>query len=499
MTDGTGQTTTPRPASELKLRQIMDGVVDQGRILVADLHKVLKIAQVHARDNEAFLRPLSGLAKTLQALRALQDRVVLRLVDEYLFIGDHRLRMDISGYMSFQHVIEVLKRWRLGTLALTTPLTQAQLIALVDLLLSWNPEDEDPYITFVAGLRRAGLDTITVGELKEGGGGGMEAGTRDSRLLARRTFFKAVAVIKEVVQSVEGDQVINLRKVKRVVQAIVDDIMRDELFLLGLTTLKNYDEYTTNHSANVCVLSVSMGSRMGFSKNDLEALGMSAFFHDIGKTKWPKELLNKEGKPTPEEWRMMQMHPCTGVTALLKLKGLSDAVLRSALAVFEHHLHWDRSGGYPSVTRPRDPSLFARIIAVVDCFDALTSARAYRKSAFRPDQALKMMLEKSGTAFDPVLMKLFINTVGIFPIGTLVLLGTGEVALVLAPNPNPEFLHLPRVKILFDVRGNPVEPETIDLAASNGAGPGDRQIIRSLDPEAYGVNVAEHFHQVTAA
>ncbi len=499
MTDGTGQTTTPRPASELKLRQIMDGVVDQGRILVADLHKVLKIAQVHARDNEAFLRPLSGLAKTLQALRALQDRVVLRLVDEYLFIGDHRLRMDISGYMSFQHVIEVLKRWRLGTLALTTPLTQAQLIALVDLLLSWNPEDEDPYITFVAGLRRAGLDTITVGELKEGGGGGMEAGTRDSRLLARRTFFKAVAVIKEVVQSVEGDQVINLRKVKRVVQAIVDDIMRDELFLLGLTTLKNYDEYTTNHSANVCVLSVSMGSRMGFSKNDLEALGMSAFFHDIGKTKWPKELLNKEGKPTPEEWRMMQMHPCTGVTALLKLKGLSDAVLRSALAVFEHHLHWDRSGGYPSVTRPRDPSLFARIIAVVDCFDALTSARAYRKSAFRPDQALKMMLEKSGTAFDPVLMKLFINTVGIFPIGTLVLLGTGEVALVLAPNPNPEFLHLPRVKILFDVRGNPVEPETIDLAASNGAGPGDRQIIRSLDPEAYGVKVAEHFHQVTAA
>ncbi|HSD52120.1 MAG TPA: HD-GYP domain-containing protein [Candidatus Methylomirabilis sp.] len=499
MTDSTGQAATPRPASELKLRQIMEGVVDQGRILVADLHKVLKNAQVHARDNEAFLRPLSGLAKTLQALRALQDRVVLRLVDEYVFIGDHRLRMDISGYMSFQHVLEVLKRWRLGTLALNTPLTDAQLIALVDLLLSWNPEDEDPYITFVAGLRRAGLDTITVGELKEGGGGGMEAGTRDSRLVARRTFFKAVAVIKEVVQSVEGDQVINLRKVKRVVQAIVDDIMRDELFLLGLTTLKNYDEYTTNHSANVCVLSVSMGSRMGFSKNDLEALGMSAFFHDIGKTKWPKELLNKEGKPTPEEWRMMQMHPCTGVTALLKLKGLSDAVLRSALAVFEHHLHWDRSGGYPSVTRPRDPSLFARIIAIVDCFDALTSSRAYRKSAFRPDQALKMMLEKSGTAFDPVLMKLFINTVGIFPIGTLVLLGTGEVALVLAPNPNPEYLHLPRVKILFDVRGNPVEPETIDLAASNGAGPGDRQIIRSLDPEAYGVKVAEHFHQVTAA
>ncbi len=90
MTDGTGQPAGPTPASGLKLRQIMEGVVDQGRILVADLHKVLKNAQVHARDNEAFLRPLAGLAKTLQALRALQDRVVLRLVDEYLFIGDHR-------------------------------------------------------------------------------------------------------------------------------------------------------------------------------------------------------------------------------------------------------------------------------------------------------------------------------------------------------------------------------------------------------------------------
>jgi len=498
MTEGSGQAAPPRSASDLKLRQIMEGVVDQGRILVADLHKVLKNAQVHARDNEAFLRPLAGLAKTLNAIRALQDRVVLRLVDEYLFIGEHRLRVDISGYLSFKSVVEVLKRWRIGTLTLNAPLAEAQLIALVDLLLSWTPDDEDPYISFVAGLRRANLDTITVGELKDAGGGGMEAGARDARLLARRTFFKAVTVVKEVIQSVEGEQVINLRKVKRVVQAIVDDIMRDELFLLGLTTLKNYDEYTTNHSANVCVLSVSMGSRMGYNKNDLETLGMAAFFHDIGKTKWPKELLYKEGKPTPEEWRMMQMHPCTGVTSLLKLKGLSDAVLRSALAVFEHHIYWDRSGGYPAVIRPRDPGLFARIIAIADCFDALTSARVYRKTPFRPDQALKMMLEKSGTAFDPVLMKLFINIIGVYPMGTLVLLGTGEVALVLAPNPNPDYLHLPRVKILFDDRGHPVEPEIIDLAASNGAGPGDRQIIRSLDPEAYGVKVAEHFHQVTA-
>lgn len=196
---------------------------------------------------------------------------------------------------------------------------------------------------------------------------------------------------------------------------------------------------------------------------------------------------------------MMQMHPCDGVTSLLKLKGLSDGVLRSALAVFEHHLYWDRSGGYPEVIRPRDPGLFARIIAITDCFDALTSARVYRKSPFRPDEAMKMILEKSGTAFDPVLMKLFINIVGIYPIGTLVLLGTGEVALVLAPSPNPEYLHLPRVKILFDVRGRPVEPEIVDLAASNGAGPGDRRILRSLDPATYGVNVAEHFHQVTAA
>ena len=499
MTDLSGRTAAARPASGLKLRQIMEGVVDQGRILVSDLHKVLRNAQIHARDNEAFLRPLHKLAKTAQALEALQGKVVLRLTESYLFIGDHRLRVDLAGYLSFQYVIDLLKRWRIGSLAIDSPVTEGQLIALVDLFLSWSPDDEDPYHTFVAGLHRARLDTIRVGELKIGEGGGLDSAARNARLMARRTFFRAIGVVKDVIQSVESEQIVNVRKVKRVVQAMVDDILRDELFLLGMTTLKNYDEYTTNHCANVSILSISMGSRMGYGKNDLEILGMAAFFHDIGKTTWPKEVLNKEGKLTPEEWRLMQMHPCTGVTALLKLKGLSDAVLRSALAVFEHHMHWDRSGGYPSVTRPRDPSLFARIIAITDFFDALTSARSYRKAPFRPDEALKMMLEKSGTAFDPALVKLFINILGIYPIGTVVLLRTGEVALVVAPNPDPECLHLPRVKLLFDSRGERVEPEIINLTEHDGRAPGDRCIVRSLDAEAYGVNVAEHFHQVLDA
>ncbi len=499
MTDLSGRATAARPTSGLKLSQLMEGEADQCRILVSDLHKVLKNAQVHALDNEAFLRPLATLAKTVQALQALQGKVVLRLTERHLFIGDHRLRVDMAGHLSFHYVIDLLKGWRIGTLAIDTPVTEAQLIALVDLFLSWSPDDEDPYHTFVAGLHRANLDAFSVGELKVGVDGGLDTGSRDARLMARQTFFRAVGVVKDVIHTIESEQVVNVRKVKRVVQAMVDDILRDELFLLGLTTLKNYDEYTTNHCANVCILSVSMGSRMGYSKNDLEVLGMAAFFHDIGKTTWPNELLNKEGKPTPEEWRLMQIHPCTGVTALLKLKGLSDTVLRSALAVFEHHMHWDRSGGYPSVTRPRGPNLFARIIAITDFFDALTSARAYRKAPFRPDQALNMMLEKSGTAFDPILVKLFINIIGIYPIGTVVLLRTGEVALVVAPNPDPEYLHLPRVKLLFDSRGEPVEPEIIDLAGHDGGARGDQLIVRSLDPEAYGVNVAEHFHQVAGA
>lgn len=494
MTDLSARASPAGAASGLKLRQIMDQVVDQGRILVNDLHKVLKNAQVHARANEAFLRPLASLAKTLKTIHALQGEVFLRLTDKYLFICDHRLRVEMAGDLSFQYVIDLFRRWRIGTVTINSLLTEAELVALVDLFLSWSPDDEDPYYTFVAGLH-----VISVGELKSGAGAGLDTGAPNARLMARRTFFQAIGAVRDVIQSVESEQIVNVRRVKRVVQAMVDDILRDEMFLLGLTTLKNYDEYTTNHSANVCILSVSMGSRMGYSKNDLEVLGMAAFFHDIGKTLWPKELLNKEGKPTPEEWRLIQMHPCTGVTALLKLKGLSDIVLRSALAVFEHHLYWDGSGGYPSVTRPRDPSLFARIIAITDFYDALTSSRAYRKDPFRPDQAVQMMLEQSGTAFDPILVKLFINMIGVYPVGTVVLLGTGEVALVVATSPSLEHLHLPRVKLLFNAQGESVEPEIVDLAEHHGHAPDERKIVRSLDPEAYGMNVAEHFHQVSEA
>src|SRR3989449_270152 len=199
---------------------------------------------------------------------------------------------------------------------------------------------------------------------------------------AKRTYARSVAVTKEVINSIRMGRTANVKKVKRAVQAIVDQVLNNEASLVGLTTLRDYDEYTFTHSVNVCIFGVALGRKLGLTKLQLYDLGMAALFHDVGKSRVPLEVLNKQGGLSDEEWRIMQAHPWLGVLTLFGLRGYGEIPYRGMIVAYEHHMKTDLTG-YPKSLRSRELSIYSKIVAVADGFDAATSRRVYQRSEER--------------------------------------------------------------------------------------------------------------------
>jgi putative nucleotidyltransferase with HDIG domain len=270
---------------------------------------------------------------------------------------------------------------------------------------------------------------------------------------------------------------------------MVDQILEEEQLLLGMTAIKDYDEYTYHHSVNVSILSVALGQRLGMNRKMLTELGMVALFHDIGKMEIPNEVLNKPTNFTDEEWKIMRKHPVWGLKAILKLKKLDELMMTSAIVSFEHHMNYDHSG-YPAVRKPMELDFFSRIVSLADQYDAMTSSRVYSRVPLSPDKALSIMMERAGRQLDPLLFKFFTNMVGVYPIGTLVMLDTRELGLVCECN--QLFPSRPRVMVIVDSLGKRTRGHVVDLAEKSAGEVYIRSIRKTMDPNKYKVNLAEY-------
>ncbi len=166
----------------------------------------------------------------------------------------------------------------------------------------------------------------------------------------KKTYSSAVSITKGVLSKAESGEAINLKKSKRVIASITDQILEDESrsILLGMTTLKDYDDYTYHHSVNVSILAIAFGHKLGLPKMKLAELGLAALFHDLGKIKIPLEILNKPSALSDIDWQTMRQHPVWGTVTILKIKGINESSMNLAIPAFEHHLNYDLSG-YPKL------------------------------------------------------------------------------------------------------------------------------------------------------
>ena len=382
------------------------------------------------------------------------------------------------------------KRW-IGDIEFSEEVNGEHLKDLVYLLSGVEENNESNYLYVKKQLEYRGIESIQVGKLEFFKDEDIYIDSEDQKKYSKEVYFKSIGLVKEVVESINNQKALNIRKAKRLMQNVVNAIMQDDSTLLGLANIKNYDDYTFNHSVNVAIYAIALGQRIGVPKKRLSHLGMAGLFHDMGKTRIPKEILNKTGKLTPEEWAMMRSHPVIGTELIMRMKEWGELSTRMIQGAFEHHLRYDLTG-YPRLTRKIKITLFGRIIAIADFYDALVRPRVYNRFPYVSEKILGIMLERSGKDFDPAIVKVFINMIGIYPLGTLVLLNTNEMGLVTQIQEDTELIDRPKVCLLYYGDGEYRKGKVVDLRETDQVtGDFKRSIVKTLDPNEYNMNVAE--------
>ncbi len=273
--------------------------------------------------------------------------------------------------------------------------------------------------------------------------------------------------VAAMMQDMRLGKAIELDRVEPVVQDITASILRNSGAIIGLLRIKNSDDYTFLHSVSVCALLVAFCRSLDMDPDMIHQAGIGGLLHDAGKALVPDQVLNKPGQLSDEEFSIMKQHPESGHKILLEMPGIGEIPLDIAL---HHHERMDGSG-YPEKQAGEEISLLAQMAAIVDVYDAITSDRVYHKGMAAAD-ALRKMYEWSKFHFNAQQVHAFIRCIGIYPVGTMVLMESGHLAVVVEPHENKPMS--PSVKLFFNTKTNSyIPPIIVDLSKPFGAGGGN--------------------------
>lgn len=477
--------------------QVTRPAADEGPIaLIRDLFSALHIRRLRGSADPRAEERVVALGRSLEEVAGLDGAVRLYRTGPHLIVN----RIRVSPYpdirLPARIFLQDLERLGVGGFEFTTGLDPVALRAFLDLypsLGSFLRENADY-------SRRDGTagSRVTLGSpcvLVEGitalpprsDSAGETTPDEDHRAHARRTYFRAMAGAQTIVRQLAVHRVPELRKSRGIVHEVIDTLAQEEFSLLGMAAIQDFDPYTFQHSVHVSILATSLGQELGLSRRDLADLGVAALFHDMGKVQVPKAVLRKPGRFNDEDWAIMKTHPLAGARELLHFGGSSELAVRAMLVSAEHHLRFDASG-YPRFGDGWRQGLFARIVTLADCFDAMTASRVYMKRPFTPDSVVRYMFENAGRMFDPDLLRLFLGRIGLYPVGSLVQLCSGELGLVLEPPISSREVERPRIRVLSRGSGGWVVAEPRILAEGP---PTDARyrIEGGCHPQDHGVDV----------
>ena len=438
--------------------------------------RALARALAVAQNNDALYPPTHPLveqstAELTDAVSALVDLgfedVTLNVYKATLFIENQVLPEESVTY---RKLIEDLLARGVSAVTLSIGFSRADATALAALL-------NDAAITSIedaqAFLTRSGVTSVSLAETTDLDDEVRAAEERENKARGREIYDQGVSLMRDVETQAKLGKVFEVDALQSMVSALLDTLFKDPAAILGLAAIKTHDDYTLNHSLNVCILSLALGASIGLDKDTLRSLGLSALLYDLGKVRIPEDILNKEGPLTSDEWQIVKSHTTEGADLLKRIQLVDQMPM---VVAYEHHQRHDLQG-YPQPEAPQEQHLFSKIVALCDAYDAMTTRRPFRRE-IRPDKALAVLMQGRSKAYDPSVTKALVAMLGIYPMGAVVTIDDGSTGVVFRVNKDD--LLRPRVKRLIGADGKWLEePETVDL--------------RLIDPETstYALSITE--------
>ncbi len=454
-------------------------VASIGPELILHLNGLFRAARLYDVANRVVQTNLRTLVETLAHVDG--DEVTILVLGENMYLNGDRIKLERKHMPHLRKLSSELASRELGGLRIMSEAPAEEwetfLVQFVQFVQPVEADDaeasEAEAVSFAHMLRTAGVerivpisaqdvgaaiafDTDAGSSRHDGNANGADSADSGDGSVSRTgahacdVFTHAVAGAQTLFESTAQGGTRLLRQARRIVQPLVETIMGSEQSIYRMGALKEHDEYTYAHCVNVAILSIGIGNRLGISRKGIAGLGMAALLHDIGKLSVRREVLQKSGRLTPDEWKEIQRHPLEGARLLSRQTGLTHGSLESIRAALLHHRTYD-GAGYPEAPHPLRQPTIARIISVADCFDAMTGHRAYREKPLTGYEALHQMIGAEASRFDPAVLWALVQTVGLYPPGTI--LETESGYLLLSREPNPKDIRRPTCVVLREPGG----------------------------------------------
>jgi putative nucleotidyltransferase with HDIG domain len=433
--------------------------------LLRRLAAAIRGAQLYAPGHPLVARTITSLGETLVTAHQAMPSVTIGIVGEDLVVGDIPIR-DAMATMG--ELMRRVQQAGIERIVIDRGVQSDEIMKLVEAISRADSGDQ------TAALSR--LPHIRVGRLQVEEQADASVGDIAT---FRRLYDDAVKVAETLWESTGVEGIPDADAARGMVDSLAQAVAQNRTALLALTALKNYDNYTFTHMVNVSILTMGQARGVGIDGPLLREFGLAALMHDIGKVKTPNEILNKPDKLTGQEYDILKRHTVDGAQILRKTPEMPTL---APVVAFEHHLRADGTG-YPDAQRAQ-LNLATSLCGIADVYDAMRSQRVYQP-AFPTDRILAVLQRNDGKQFDQHLVRRFVQLVGIYPVGNMVRLYDGAIAVVIkthAPDP-----YRPRVRLLMDADENPFA-NTVEVNLWEMEGEQDNAIQAPLDPAEYGID-----------
>lgn len=437
-------------------------------LLLKNINGSLKSKKLYPPGHPAIAAPINKTYQTLMDALKLSNNLMVSVVNEAIVFEDDLMPDSEKLYPD---IISYLKDKNVDSIIFERGLSVKELTSLVEILTAPGQlQGKD----LQKELHAQNVIHITLKSIPTGKKSILEI------------YNGAVETVKNVMSEVRMGKIPRSEPVNEIVDDITETVFSDPNAMIGLTMIKNYDNYLYTHSVNVSIMSLTLGKSMGLDKDELHAVGVAALLHDVGKTGVAEDIIRKPGGLSSEEWEKVKQHPLLGSNIAKRMTGMEELISR---LIYEHHIKYDHSG-YPQTTANLHPH--SQLITICDAYDALTTLRVYQQP-HNPVEAIKVMSNFSGRHFSPDILKAFVSMIGVYPVGTMVRLTSNEIGVV--TRINTEAPDHPIIKLLYDSDGRAYDP----AVETNLSIKKDRTIVSTVNPVTTATDLGSFFENEAAS